>query len=92
MELYSYQPENKRVNSIKETKLFCNSCKRDLLKIVETDKPGVESKGFAVCPCGGESFYYKATNSIIPYCNNSIVISEIQMLQNGDQKIICQNS
>lgn len=83
---------NKSVNKIKETKLKCNKCGRDLMIIVETDKPGIKSRGFALCPCGGESFVYKADNTTIPFCNNSIRIANIETLPNGDQKIICQNS
>lgn len=77
---------------VKETNLKCNKCSTQLIKIIETDKEGISSRGFAVCPCGGETFYYKAQNTILSFCHNDIIISEIETLDNGDQKIICQKN
>lgn len=79
------------VKVIKETNLKCNSCKKDLVKIIETDQPGKPSKGYAVCPCGGGSFFYKANNTILSFCHNNLIIESIEKQNDGSQKITCKN-
>lgn len=79
------------VKSIKETNLKCNSCKKELVKVIETDQEGTPSRGYAVCPCGGESFLYKANNHIISFCHNDVIIERIEKQNDGSQKIICKS-